>query len=106
VEQIAGDNIVQEIKLRNVKTGEVSTLELNGIFVAVGIVPNTQCFTEAIEINGTGYIITDDLMATSAPGIFAAGDARDDSARQVATAVGDGATAASSVNRYLQEKGG
>ncbi|MFP3975079.1 MAG: thioredoxin-disulfide reductase [Dehalococcoidia bacterium] len=105
VEEIVGDNLVQELKLRNIKTNEVSSLQVNGVFVAIGIIPNTQSFAGAVELDSTGAIKTDEAMATSVPGIFAAGDARSDSPRQIATAVGDGATAANSVMKYLQEKG-
>ncbi len=105
VEEIVGDSLVQEIKLRDVKTKELSSLQVNGLFVAIGIIPNTQSLVGAVEVDNGGAISTDEAMATSAPGIFAAGDARSDSPRQIATAVGDGATAANSVMKYLQEKG-
>lgn len=104
VEEIAGDSLVKEIKIRNVKTNKVSSLETSGVFVAIGIVPNTKSFAGAVELDSAGAIKTDELMATSVQGIFAAGDARLGSPRQIATAVGDGATAASSVMKYLQEK--
>jgi thioredoxin reductase (NADPH) len=64
--------------------------------------PHSQCFRGILEVDDVGYIIVDDSMSTSAPGIFAAGDIRRDSARQIAAAVGDGATAAMSAFRYLQ----
>ncbi len=105
VEEITGKEVVNHLGLRNVKTGELSTLDVGGVFVAVGLTPNSQCFSSIVELDNTGYIITDETMATSAPGIFAAGDIRRNSARQVATAVGDGATAAMSAFRYLQERG-
>ena len=104
VEEITGENMVKEIKLRNVKTGETSTLLVAGVFVAVGLKPNSQCFANVVKLDETGHIITDELMATSAPGIFAIGDIRRSSARQVASAVGDGATAAISVFKYLRER--
>jgi len=104
VEEITGENMVKEIKLRNVKTGETSTLPVAGVFVAVGLKPNSQCFANVVKLEETGHIITDELMATSAPGIFAIGDIREGSARQVASAVGDGATAAISVFKYLRER--
>jgi len=102
VEEVTGEKIVNGLRLRNVKTHEFSTLEVAGLFVAVGLTPNSQCFSNIVKLDDAGYIITDETMATSAPGIFAAGDIRRNSARQVAAAVGDGATAAISAFRYLQ----
>jgi len=103
VEEILGEKLLSGLKLRNVKTGQSSILEVAGVFVAVGLIPNTQQFSNIIELDDTGYIITDETMATSAPGIFAAGDIRRNSPRQVAAAVGDGATAAMSAFKYVQE---
>ncbi len=103
VEEALGDKILQEIKLLNVKTGQHSTLKVAGVFVAVGLMPNSQQFFNILELDDTGYICTDEMLATSASGIFAAGDIRRNSVRQVATAIGDGATAAMSTFRYLQE---
>ncbi len=102
VEEIAGEQAVSALKLGNVKTGQFSTLNVAGIFIAVGLKPNSQCFADIVELSETGHIVTDEFMATSVPGIFAAGDIRRNSARQIATAVGDGATAAMSAFRYLR----
>ncbi|MBL7209953.1 MAG: thioredoxin-disulfide reductase [Dehalococcoidia bacterium] len=104
VEDITGEGAVNGLRLRNVKTGETSTLQVAGAFVAIGLQPNSRCFAKIVDLDETGHIITDELMATSAPGIFAVGDIRRNSARQVATAVGDGATAATSAFKYLQER--
>lgn len=104
VDEVTGEGTVTALKLRNVKTGEISTLPVAGVFVAVGLLPNSQAFTGIIKLDDAGNIITDELMATSAPGIFAAGDIRGKSVRQVSSAVGDGATAAISAFRYLREK--
>jgi thioredoxin reductase (NADPH) len=103
VEEVLGDKVLEELKLRNVKTGQQSTLEVAGVFVAVGLMPNSQQFFNILELDDTSYIVTDEMMATSASGIFAAGDIRRNSPRQVATAVGDGATAAMSAFKYVQE---
>jgi thioredoxin reductase (NADPH) len=100
-----GEKAVERLRLRNVKTGELSTLDVTGVFVAIGLTPNSQRFSNAVKLDDAGHIITDETMATSAPGIFAAGDIRKNSARQVAAAVGDGATAAMSIFKYLQEGG-
>jgi thioredoxin reductase (NADPH) len=105
VEEITGDNQVSGLRLRNVKTGELSTLSVAGVFVAVGLEPNSQCFADIVKLDDTGHIITNELMATSAPGIFAIGDIRTNSPRQVAGAVGDGATAAKAAFKYLRERG-
>jgi len=104
VEDIMGDGVVTGVRLRNVKTGKISTLRVEGVFVAVGLKPNSQCFDNIVDLDEMGYIMTDELMATSAPGVFAIGDIRRNSVRQVATAVGDGATAAASAFKYLQER--
>jgi len=104
VDEIIGENKVSGLRLRNVKTGEISDLQVAGVFVAVGLEPNSQCFAGIVELDETGLIKTNELMATSAPGIFAVGDIRKNSARQVASAVGDGATAAKSAFRYLRER--
>lgn len=102
VEAINGDQMLQSLKLRNVKTDEPSTLDVTGLFVAVGLTPNSKPFASVLNISETGHIITDGVLATSVPGMFAAGDIRRNSPRQIAGAVGDGATAALSVFRYLR----
>jgi thioredoxin reductase (NADPH) len=105
VEEITGDDLVSEVKLRNVKTNEISPLRAAGIFVAIGLKPNSQLISDILSTDETGYIITNQNMATSTPGIYAAGDIRQHSIRQVVTAAGDGATAAMSAFRYIKEKG-
>jgi thioredoxin reductase (NADPH) len=105
VEEVSGDKVLEELKLRHVKTGQQSSLKVNGVFVAVGLMPNSRSFFNIIEMDDAGYIVTDETMATSAPGIFAAGDIRRNSPRQIAAAVGDGVTAAMSAFKYVQEQG-
>ena len=102
VEEILGEKLVRGLKLRNVKTGQSSILEVAGVFIAVGLMPNSRSFSNIVDLDDAGYIITDEAMATSAPGIFAAGDIRKNSPRQVAAAVGDGVTAAKSAFKYVQ----
>lgn len=102
VEEVVGGEVVKALKLRNVKTKQTSTLEVAGVFIAVGLKPNSQQFADILKLAKTGHIITDATMATSTPGIFAAGDVRQSSARQIAAAVGDGATAAIAVFGYLK----
>ena len=104
VEEISGDTLVTELKLRNVKTDTTSHFPIDGIFIAVGLKPNSQIFSDIVTTDKTGYIITDQNMATLIPGIFAAGDIRHHSIRQVATAVGDGATAAMAAFMYIKEQ--
>jgi thioredoxin reductase (NADPH) len=103
VEEIDGEAMVKELKLKNVKTGKISFLPVSGIFVAIGLKPNSQPFADVVEIDEAGYIITDQLRTTSVSGIYAIGDIRKNSARQVATAVGDGATAAIAAFKYIRE---
>jgi thioredoxin reductase (NADPH) len=105
VEEVSGDKVLEELKLRHVKTGKQSNLKVNGVFVAVGLMPNSRSFFSIIELDDAGYIVADETMAASAPGIFAAGDIRRNSPRQIAAAVGDGVTAAMSAFKYVQEQG-
>ena len=105
VEEELGDKVLEELKLHNVKTGQHSTLKVAGVFVAVGLMPNSRNFFNIVDLDDAGYIITDETMATSAPGIFAAGDIRRNSPRQIGAAVGDGVTAAMSAFKYIQEVG-
>jgi thioredoxin reductase (NADPH) len=104
VEELVGDNVLEKLKLRNAKTGQRSTLEVGGVFVAVGVMPNSRSFFDIVDLDDAGYIVTEETMATSIPGVFAAGDIRRNSPRQVSSAVGDGATAAMSAFRYIQEQ--
>jgi thioredoxin reductase (NADPH) len=103
VDEIAGDNMLKSLRLRNVKTGQSSDLEVDGIFVAVGLKPNSQVFSQLVALDEAGFIVTDEMMRTTVPGIFAAGDVRHNSFRQVITAAGDGAGAAMSAFRYVKE---
>lgn len=102
VEEIKGEDEVQAVSLKNVKTGEKSEVELQGVFVAVGMLPNTSVFTGGpLDLDATGYIKAGEDCATNVAGVFAAGDVRTKSLRQIVTAVADGANAVSSVERYL-----
>jgi len=103
VQSIEGDRKVGLIKLKNVKTGEISELKVDGIFVYIGSTPNSSMVKDLVELDENGFIITDNCMKTSVPGLFAAGDVRNTSFRQLATAIGDGAIAANSAERYLGE---
>jgi len=103
VDEIVGDKMLKSLRLQNVKTGQSSDLEVDGIFVAVGIKPNNRVFSKLVTLDEIGFIVTDELMRTSAPGIFAAGDIRHNSFRQVVTGAGDGAAAAMSAFKYVKE---
>lgn len=103
VEEVEGDDLVKNIKLRQVKTGQKSALAVNGVFVSIGFKPNTDYLKGILSLDDTGAIITDDKMETEIPGIFAAGDIRHNSARQVITAAGDGTTAAIYAERFITE---
>ena len=103
VEEIEGGDFVERIRLRQVKTGEKSALEVAGIFVSVGLKPDTDYLKSVLPLSEAGYIITNDRLETGTPGIFAAGDIRHDSARQVITAAGDGATAAIYAEKFITE---
>ena len=102
VEKIEGDDFIKGTLLKNVKTQEKNLLNVDGIFIYVGTSPNTEFLPNNIKLNEKGYIITDDNMAASVPGIFAAGDIRAKLLKQVSTAVGDGATAAFAAERYIE----
>jgi thioredoxin reductase (NADPH) len=104
VESIVGNDRVRGLKLRNVKTGEVSSLEVDGVFVAVGLRPNTGYVKGLLALTPGGFIPVNDSMETEIPGVFAAGDIRYNSVRQVVTAAADGAVAALSAERYLSEQ--
>jgi len=104
VDEIKGDKVIEALALKNTLTGEVVDEEFDGVFVFIGTYPRTSCVAFDMAKNEQGYIITDELLATSRPGVFAAGDIREKFLRQVSTAVGDGAVAAMSVEKYLMEK--
>ncbi|MFN4216875.1 MAG: thioredoxin-disulfide reductase [Brevinematales bacterium] len=105
VEEVKGENFLEAIKLKNIKTGETSYLDVNGMFLYIGLYPNTS-FLEEVKCDEQGYILTDEMMRTNIPGLFAAGDCRHTTLRQVITAASDGAIAAYAVEKYLEETKG
>ena len=101
VERIEGKDRVKRLNLSNVVSGEKSTLDVAGVFVTVGLKPNTDYLKGVLPLDDAGYIATNEKMETKIPGIFAAGDVRLNSARQSITAAGDGATAAVFAQKFL-----
>jgi len=104
VEKIKGTDMVEGIVLKNVKTGETSELPVAGIFVFVGMNPNSDFVKGLVETKDGGWIVPNEMLETSVEGIFAAGDVRDKFLRQVVTAAGDGATAAMAAYSYISEQ--
>lgn len=105
VDEIIGDNEVESIQIRNNSSNQKSNLEVNGVFIAVGNIPNTKIFEGVIAMDDTGFIQTDEECETSIGGIFAAGDLRVKSLRQVLTAASDGAVSVYAAEKYLMTKG-
>jgi thioredoxin reductase (NADPH) len=104
VEDIKGDQKVQQIILKDTKTGENKTLEMGGVFVAIGHEPNTELFKNQLEMDENGYIIQKDNTETSVKGVFTAGDVHDHRYRQAVTAAGFGCMSAIDVDKYLTEQ--
>jgi len=103
VEQIKGSDFVTGAKVKNVATGNLSEISADGAFIFVGRLPYTEIFQGLVEMDKTGFIITDENLRTSAPGLFAAGDCRSKHFRQVVTAAGDGANAVHSAESYIDD---
>ncbi|MDK2924788.1 MAG: thioredoxin reductase [Bacillota bacterium] len=103
VEEIKGGEMVEEVRLKNVKTGALQDLPVKGVFIYVGLVPNTEFLKGQVKLDERGYIPVSANMETDVPGVFAAGDVTVKLLRQVVTAVGDGATAAVAAEKYIEE---
>jgi thioredoxin reductase (NADPH) len=103
VDEIKGGDGVKKVSLTHVKTGEKSELETDGVFIFIGHLPNTDLFKGQLEMDERGYLKVDLLMATSVPGVFAAGEAADPNFRQVVTSAGMGAAAAIQADKFLSE---
>jgi thioredoxin reductase (NADPH) len=102
--EVKGEGGVSALKVRNVKTMAESEIPVEGIFVFIGTMPRSELVAGLVETDESGYIRTDERMATSLAGVFAAGDVRVKSLRQVSTAVGDGAIAAHSAEEYIEKQ--
>ncbi len=104
VDEILGEEQVEGVALRNVETGEKSTMPVSAVFIFIGSHPNTDFIGDLVPKDAGGHILSDEWMATSLPGLYAAGDVRQNSARQVASSVGDGVTAAIAADHYITAK--
>jgi len=101
VKEIKGETNVQAVVVENLKDGRISELKVEGCFIFVGMNPNSELVKGIVELDEHGYIITDEYCRTSVKGIFAAGDVRNNVLKQISTAVGDGAIAAVSAEKYI-----
>ncbi len=104
VKEICGEDSVEKLILEDVKTGEKKELPVKGVFIAVGIHPDSELVKGIVEMDQAGYVIADETCVSSCPGIFAAGDVRKKPIRQVVTAVADGANAATSAGAYVSRR--
>jgi thioredoxin reductase (NADPH) len=103
VEAVEGAEYVERLRLKNVATGQQSKLKVDGVFVSIGLKPNTDYLKGLLTLDDSGMIVVNDRMETSMPGIFAAGDIRHNSIRQTIAAAGDGAVAAVNAKRWIDE---
>jgi thioredoxin reductase (NADPH) len=104
VEEILGDQSVKGVCIRNVKTGETSRIDTDGVFIYVGLIPATKVFEGQVELDADGYVVTGRGQRTSVPGVFAAGDVQNPDFRQAVVAAGSGAVAAMAADRFLAEQ--
>ena len=104
ISALHGDAFLEGVTLKNVQTGALRHLPLDGLFVFIGFTPSMPPLPSAVHLDAHGFIVTDGEMCSSLPGVFAAGDVRSKLCRQVVTAVGDGATAANSAYLYLEQQ--
>jgi len=105
VEEVLGQQKVEGVRIRNVKTGKENVIKCDGVFIAIGHEPNTSIFQGQIELDQKGYVVLGKGSAASVEGVFAAGDVRDFHYRQAVTAASDGCRAAMDAEDYLEEKG-
>ena len=103
VEEIKGDSKVESVVLKNVKTNKTTEMKTDGVFPYIGFTPNCESFNGQLKQDEKGFIVTDEYMQTSIPGVFAIGDVRVTPLRQVITAVADGAVAGVSAVKYLEK---
>lgn len=104
VDKVVGNGTVTGVEVTNVKTGTKSTIKTDGVFVFIGHYPNSKFLEGQVAMDEHGYVMTDQLMRTNVPGVYAAGEIQDPIYRQVATSVGQGTAAAMQLERWLSEK--
>lgn len=104
IDEIKGNGTVQAVAMRNLKTGATQEHSIDGVFIFIGHYPNSKFLEGQLEMDEHGYVITDELMRTSVPGIYAAGEIQDPIYRQVGTSVGQGVAAAMQVEKWLSER--
>lgn len=103
VDSFEGDGRLSQVVLKNTKTNELIPVDVDTCFLFIGYIPNTEIFSDILNMTSAGYLITNEKMETNIPGVFAAGDVRDSFLKQVATAVGDGAIAGYGAEKYIAE---
>ena len=105
VEEVLGENVVSGVRVRNVVTNLENVVEVSGIFVYVGLEPNSELVRSVVKLDGAGHIPVNISMETEVPGLYAAGDIRQHSVSQLVSAAGDGATAAITAFKYIKSRG-
>jgi thioredoxin reductase (NADPH) len=100
--EFRGNDRLETVVLKNVKSGELSEVKPSGVFVFIGLSPNSELVRDLVEVDERGFIVTDGTLMTSVPGIFAAGDVRQGSTKQAASAAGEGAAVALAIRRYVE----
>lgn len=105
IEEVLGNGKVSGLRLKDAKSGQTSEMKVDGLFLAIGHIPNSALFKDSVKTDAEGYILTDTKMATNIPGVFACGDVVDHTFRQAITAAGSGCAAAISAERYLESLG-
>ena len=103
IQEFIGDQTLKKVIIKNMRTGEMSEKEIDGVFILIGYIPSTEKVKGIVELNERNEIITDENLATNIPGVFAAGDSRAKRYRQVTTAVSDGTIAALAAIDYIQQ---
>ena len=103
IEEVLGDDVVAGVRVRDLVSGEIAQVNLSGLFVYIGMRPNTSLLRDLVTLSELGRVPTDAWMKTERPGLYAVGDIRQDSAAQAITSAGDGATAAIATYRYIKE---
>ena len=101
--EVCGEDQVTGVKIKNIKTDEITDFPCDGVFFFVGMIPETKWLPEELEKDSRGWLHVNDRMETNVPGVFAAGDVRDKYLRQVSTAISDGAVAATAAERYIED---